>query len=63
MVTWLVIEATLAFIVFCANSIGEERPLPQRLVRAVLWMVTVVRWFTHRIVTKLSRLGALVWSW
>jgi hypothetical protein len=29
--------------------------------RALLWMVTLTRWFTHRNLTKLGRFGAVVW--
>jgi hypothetical protein len=55
-------EVTLAFVVFCADSVGEDdRPPAERLLRAVLWMVTLTRWFTHRNVTKLGRFGAVVW--
>jgi hypothetical protein len=55
-------ELTLAFIVFCADSVGEEERGPvERLARAVLWMVTLTRWFTHRNVAKLGRFGAVVW--
>ena len=58
----LVIEATLAFVVFCSDSVGSERRTPaERLARGVLWMVTLTRWFTHRNVTKLGRFGAVVW--
>jgi hypothetical protein len=58
----VVIELTLAFIVFCADSVGdEERPPVQRLARSLLWMVTLVTWFTHRNVVKLGRFGAVVW--
>lgn len=62
MVAWVLIELTLAFIVFCADSVGDEprRPL-ERLARGLLWMVTLTRWFTHRNVVKLSRFGAVVW--
>lgn len=61
-VAWALTEVTLAFVVFCADSVGEEerRPL-ERVARAVLWMVTLTRWFTHRNVTKLGRFGAVVW--
>ncbi len=62
MVAWVLVELTLAFVVFCADTVGdEERPRVERLVRAVLWMVTLTRWFTHRNVVKLSRFGAVVW--
>lgn len=62
MIAWLLAWATLAFIVFCADAVGDERrPLPERLVRAALWMVTLTRWFTHRNVAKLGRFGAVVW--
>lgn len=62
MVAWALAELTLAFVVFCADSVGEEpRPRRQRVVRAALWMVTLTRWFTHRNVVKLSRFGAVVW--
>lgn len=59
----LVAGGAMAFIVFCADSVGDERPRPlgERLLRAVLWMVTLTRWFTHRNVTKLGRFGAVVW--
>jgi hypothetical protein len=59
---WVLAEVTLAFVVFCADSVGEDdRPPAERLLRAVLWMVTLTRWFTHRNVTKLGRFGAVVW--
>ena len=62
MIAWVLAEVTLAFVVFCADSVGEEeRPPSERLARAVLWMVTLTRWFTHRNVTKLGRFGAVVW--
>ncbi|MDQ3898268.1 MAG: hypothetical protein M3326_13660 [Actinomycetota bacterium] len=62
LIAWVLTEMTLAFVVFCADSIGEDRrPLPERLARAVLWMVTLTRWFTHRNVLKLGRFGAVVW--
>ena len=62
MITWVLAEVTLAFVVFCADSVGdEERSLVERLARAVLWMVTLTRWFTHRNLTKLGRFSAVVW--
>lgn len=62
MIAWVLAEMTLAFVVFCADSVGEEeRPPIERLVRAVLWMVTLTTWFTHRNVVKLGRFGAVVW--
>lgn len=55
-------ELTLAFVVFCADSVSEERrPPAERLTRALLWMVTLTIWFTHRNVTKLGRFAAVVW--
>jgi hypothetical protein len=55
-------EVTLAFVVFCADSVGDEGRGPgERLARALLWMVTLTRWFTHRNVSKLGRFGAVVW--
>lgn len=59
----LVAGGAMAFIVFCADSVGDEQPRPaaQRAVRSVLWMVTLTRWFTRRNVTKLGRFGAVVW--
>ena len=62
MITLLVIELTLAFVVFCADSVDDEERRPvERLVRGLLWMVTLTRWFTHRNVVKLGRFGAVVW--
>ncbi len=62
MITLVLVELTLAFIVFCADSVGDERRgVGERLVRAVLWMVTLTRWFTHRNLVKLGRFGAVVW--
>ena len=53
---------TLAFLVFCADSVDEEPRRPvERLIRATLWVVTLTRWFTHRNVAKLGRFGAVVW--
>ncbi len=61
-VAWVLMEVTLAFIVFCADSVGEETRRPaERIARGLLWMVTLTRWFTHRNVSKLSRFGAVVW--
>ncbi|MDQ2826839.1 MAG: hypothetical protein M3Y04_07765 [Actinomycetota bacterium] len=62
MIVWILAEVTLAFVVFCADSVGDEGRGPvERLARAVLWMVTLSRWFTHRNVAKLGRFGAVVW--
>lgn len=63
MAFWLLIETTLSFVVYCADSVGEEspRPLAQRLLRAGCWPVTVTVWFTHRTTPKLARLGGIVW--
>ena len=62
MITLVVIEVTLAFVVFCADAVGSERRSPaERVARGVLWMVTLTRWFTHRNVVKLGRFGAVVW--
>jgi len=62
MITLILAEVTLAFVMFCADSVGdEERGLAERLARAVLWMVTLTTWFTHRNVAKLGRFGAVVW--
>ena len=55
-------ELTLAFVVFCVDSVGdEERRRLERLARATLWMVTLTRWFTHRNVAKVGRFAAVVW--
>ena len=63
MIVWALFEITLAFVVFCADSVGDDprRPPLERLARAVLWMVTLTRWFTHRNLLKLGRFGAVVW--
>ena len=54
MISWVLAEVTLAFVVFCADSVGDEERGPlERLARAVLWMVTLTTWFTHRNVAKL----------
>jgi len=62
MIALVLTEVTLAFVVFCADSVGSERRRPvERVVRGALWMVTLTRWFTHRNVAKLGRFGAVVW--
>ena len=62
MVALALTELLLAFIVFCADSVGEEKRKPaERVTRALLWMVTLTRWFTHRNLAKLGRFGAVVW--
>ena len=62
MIALVLSEVTLAFVVFCADSAGgDRRRLPERFARSALWMVTLTRWFTHRNVVKLGRLGAVVW--
>jgi hypothetical protein len=60
---WFVTGAAMAFVVFCADSVGDEQPRPvgERVVRALLWMVTLTRWFTHRNLVKLGRFGATGW--
>ena len=63
MVFLIVVEALLAFIVACADGVGEEerRSPVQRVLRAVFWPATVWVWFTHRSIPKLTRFGAIVW--
>jgi hypothetical protein len=60
---WLLVEATVAIIVFCADSVGDDprRPAWERVMRGVCWPITVSRWFTHRNTSKLARFGAIVW--
>ena len=62
----LVFEVTLAFVVSCADQVGEpeegpRRPVLYQVVRSVLWMITLTRWFTHRNLAKLGRFAAIVW--
>jgi hypothetical protein len=58
----LLVELTLGFIVFCADSHTDARRRPcERLVRSVLWMITLGVWFTHRNLPKLGRFAAIVW--
>lgn len=59
----LLVELTLAFVVFCADSVDRETPrsFPQHLVRALCWPVPLERWFTHRNMTALGRFAAVVW--
>ena len=60
---WMLTELTVGFVVFSADSVGEDprRPLVHRLVRGACWPVTLTRWFTHRNLAKLARFGAIVW--
>ena len=59
----LLVEATLAFIVACADSVVEEGPWTrgQRVTRALCWPATLWVWFTRRNLAKLARFGAVVW--
>jgi hypothetical protein len=58
---WLV-ELTLGFIVFCADSLTDTpRRFVDRLLRSVFWMITLSMWFTHRNLTKLGRFAGIVW--
>ncbi len=44
-VAWSLTWVTLAFVVFCADSVGEEeRPAAERAARAALWVVTLTGW-------------------
>ena len=63
MVNLLLIELTLAFVVFCADSVDRETPRTdlQRLGRAVCGPVPLERWFTRRNTVALGRFGAVVW--
>lgn len=63
MTALVLVEVTLASIVFCADSLTDcvpRRPL-QRIVRSLFWMVTLLTWFSHRNLAKLGRFGAIVW--
>jgi hypothetical protein len=63
MALWMLLQLTVAFVVFCADSIGDDprRSLVQRVIRAILWPVTLTRWFTNRNLAKLARFGAIIW--
>lgn len=62
MISLAVAEVTLAFVMYCADSVGDERrSRAERLTRAALWMVTLTQWFTHRNMLKLGRFAAVVW--
>lgn len=58
----LLIEVVAAFIVACADAVGDDhRTVRERALRAVLWPATLWVWFTHRNMPKLARFGAIVW--
>lgn len=59
----VLVEATLAFIVGCADAVVEERPRTraQRVARALCWPATLWVWFTRRNLAKLARFGGVVW--
>ena len=58
----LLVEAVAAFIVACADAVGEDtHTARERVVRAVFWPPTLWVWFTHRDLPKLARFGAIVW--
>ena len=62
MIALLLTWVTLAFVVFSADSVGEEkRPGAARVARAGLWPITLTNWFTHRNLEKLGRFVAIVW--
>ena len=58
----LLVEAVAAFIVACADAVGDDRhTVSERVLRAVFWPATLWVWFTHRNLPKLARFGAIVW--
>jgi len=58
----LLVEAVAAFIVACADAVGDDHhTVRERVVRAVFWPATLWVWFTHRNMPKLARFGAIVW--
>ena len=58
----LLVEVTAAFIVACADSVGDDtHTVWERVVRAVFWPPTLWVWFTHRDLPRLARFGAIVW--
>src|SRR5438309_2780504 len=58
----LLVEATAAFIVACADAVGDDHhTVRERILRAVFWPATLWVWFTHRNLPKLARFGAIVW--
>ncbi|MHB8467772.1 MAG: hypothetical protein ACYDD7_23395, partial [Acidimicrobiales bacterium] len=60
---WVLIEVTMGSIVFCADSVANEssRSMRDRVLRSVLWPMTLGTWFTHRTLPKLARFGGIVW--
>src|SRR2546423_15430923 len=63
MAALVLVEVTLAFIVLCADSLpdGPAPPAFERFLRAMVWPVTLGRWFTHRNFPKLGRFAAIAW--
>ena len=60
----LVIEGTLALVVFTASTAVHERPsLGRRVVGAVLWPYTIFTWFSNpaEILGRMGRFGLHVW--
>ena len=58
----VLVEATAAFIIACADAVGDDtHTVAERVGRAVLWPATLWVWFTHRNLPKLARFGAIVW--
>lgn len=60
---WVLVEVTMGSIVFCADSVANEsdRPMRDRVLRSMLWPLTLGTWFTHRTLAKLARFGGIVW--
>ena len=58
----LLVEAVAAFIVACADAVGDDHhTVRERVVRAIFWPATLWLWFTRRNMPKLARFGAIVW--
>jgi len=60
-VTWILAEMVMAFVVWCADAGGRPVPAGHRAVHAVLWPVTLARWCSHRAMAELTRAGVVIW--
>lgn len=58
----LLVEVVAAFIVACADAVGDDHHTGrERVMRAVFWPATLWVWFTRRDMPRLARFGAIVW--
>lgn len=59
---WLLIYLAMVYTVACADDVGDKSHKPyQRVIRAIIWPLTITSWFRSQNV-RLHRLLNILWT-